>query len=1194
MFNLGVKSVGNLARALIVVLAVLSCSAIIPDCIAACLAPPSGAVAWWPGEGDATDVVGGHNGTVNSAVTFVPGEVGHAFGFHASGNSLSKVSVPDAPVFKLTNALTLEAWMKITTYAPGIILMRGDNRGGLDPYGLSVNPAGGVYFFMDNASNQQALLSAPVPLNQWKHVAGVWDGTTGDMELFVDGVMVVQTNTSVRPLGELDPGSEPAIGLGNHGGTVHNFPFDGLLDEVSIYGRALAGSEIQSIFNAGSSGKCETPVGPRIVAQPQSRTVTVGNTVSFSVTASGTGPLSYQWLLDGVNLAGATASSLTLNNIQMSQAGGYSVVVANAIDSVTSDPATLTVNPPPPGPPAIISITGSQTVNAGANAGFTVVASGTAPLSYQWRLNHADLAGENNSTISFSPAQVSNSGNYDVVVTNPGGSVTSAVVSLTVISTTLPPAITSQPGSREVDIGAATTFNVGVSGTGPFSYQWYFNGGALAGATDGSLALSNVQAAQAGTYWVVVSNPFGSASSAGAVLNAVDQHAGQVFFSLVSGVYALDVDGTNRVPAGTAFLAQLYAGPTAETLQAVGAAASFSIPGKFVGGSRYIPTVPPGQVASVQVRVWESAYGPSYEQAQAAGGKTGASLVLQVTTGGAGSPPTVPPTLAGLHSFSLTPGQVASPPQIDVQPAGQSVALGASASLSVSASGPGALHYQWFLNENTVSGATGATITFAHARASDEGDYTVVVSSSGGSVTSLVATLTVTIDRVLAVISPPDQNEGGLVSVPLQLSSLGDVGGMTFVLHYNPDFLSMPEVVWDASLDGVLKEVNIPSLGQIRAVFALPGTALPAGAQTLATVNFRARTVLADTTTELNPQVVDVSSATGDPILYGTEADAGSVRILAGVAAAGDNNGNGRLDAGDATLLLRLLAQLDTIRNWDITRNDLNQNGLLDSGDVIKILRAAAGIDPQPGGGAPAAAFAAAPAPRFAAAGPLLLPELALFDPLALKGTNGQLVTVRVRLADIRTSISGAAFTFNYPVTALRLINAQSLHTGALVPNDAVAMWNVSPSQNNYATQNGHVTLVVSSASAWPASNGVLAELTFQVQPGAATHYAWPLTLTGVEINANGYMRPLLPGVMVFIGRDALPGLLAGIGRDLSNRFHFSITGDAGASYTVEVSTNLINWAPLTNILNSPGSTSFVDPDSANHPRRFYRTRPTP
>src|SRR5207253_904971 len=160
--------------------------------------------------------------------------------------------------------------------------------------------------------------------------------------------------------------------------------------------------------------------------------------------------------LDGVNLAGATTPSLTLNNVQPSQAGGYSVVVANDIGSMTSDTANLTVNTPPPGPPVILSITASHTVNAGENTSFTVVASGTGTLSYQWFFNDADLSGATHATLSFDPANTNNSGNYKVVVSNVAGSVTSSIVSLGVLSSSDGPAITAQPGNRLVAIGSPT------------------------------------------------------------------------------------------------------------------------------------------------------------------------------------------------------------------------------------------------------------------------------------------------------------------------------------------------------------------------------------------------------------------------------------------------------------------------------------------------------------------------------------------------------------------------------------------------------------------------------------------------------------------------------------------------------------------------------------------------------------------
>jgi hypothetical protein len=142
----------------------------------------------------------------------------------------------------------------------------------------------------------------------------------------------------------------------------------------------------------------------------------------------------------------------------------------------------------------------------------------------------------------------------------------------------------------------------------------------------------------------------------GAVLYISSGGGGSVNFSNLGESHVYDVDGTTRLPAGTTFLAQLYAGPTADSLQAVAGTAAFAFPGLFDGGTRYIPSVTPGQVASVQVRVWETAYGTSYEQARDTGGRTGTSAILQVRTGGGGFPPSIPAELVGLQNFSLVPG----------------------------------------------------------------------------------------------------------------------------------------------------------------------------------------------------------------------------------------------------------------------------------------------------------------------------------------------------------------------------------------------------------------------------------------------------------------------------------------------------------------------------------------------------------
>jgi hypothetical protein len=123
-----------------------------------------------------------------------------------------------------------------------------------------------------------------------------------------------------------------------------------VIDELAIYNRALSASEIASIYNAGSAGKCRVPV---ITTQPQGQTATVGSTATFAVAAGGTPPLSYQWQFDTTNIAGATASSLTLTNVQPGQAGNYLVVVSNAWGVVTSSNAVLAVALPPCATPPV-------------------------------------------------------------------------------------------------------------------------------------------------------------------------------------------------------------------------------------------------------------------------------------------------------------------------------------------------------------------------------------------------------------------------------------------------------------------------------------------------------------------------------------------------------------------------------------------------------------------------------------------------------------------------------------------------------------------------------------------------------------------------------------------------------------------------------------------------------------------------
>ena len=246
---------------------------------------------------------------------------------------------------------------------------------------------------------------------------------------------------------------------------------------------------------------------------PVSKIVNVTSNATFAVSASGTPPLRYQWLLNVTNvLANATNASLLLTNCQPANAGSYTVVVTNDAGTATSPAATLTVLVPP----VITNQPVDLTVIAGSNATFAVLAGGTLPLSYRWLFNtNQNLSGATNASYTVTNAQPANAGQYNVVITNVAGAVVSSFATLTV---NVPPTITNQPQSQTVVLGSNATLTVGASGTTPLAYQWRTNGSAYAGQTNNPLNVLNFQPANEGGYDVVVTNVAGAVTSSTALL----------------------------------------------------------------------------------------------------------------------------------------------------------------------------------------------------------------------------------------------------------------------------------------------------------------------------------------------------------------------------------------------------------------------------------------------------------------------------------------------------------------------------------------------------------------------------------------------------------------------------------------------------------------------------------------------------
>lgn len=207
---------------------------------------------------------------------------------------------------------------------------------------------------------------------------------------------------------------------------------------VFIVGPCFALTAAGLLGCSGSTNSVVHVSPPSITEEPANQTVTVEQTASFTVAATGTAPLGYQWHKDGTALSGATLRSYTTPATTSSDNGAqFTVVVSNLAGSVTSNAATLTVNA---AAPSITKQPANQTVTAGQTATFSVVASGTAPLSYQWQKSGSNISGATSSSYT-TPASTStdNGAQFTVVVSNVAGSVTSSVATLTVTSGSVTP-----------------------------------------------------------------------------------------------------------------------------------------------------------------------------------------------------------------------------------------------------------------------------------------------------------------------------------------------------------------------------------------------------------------------------------------------------------------------------------------------------------------------------------------------------------------------------------------------------------------------------------------------------------------------------------------------------------------------------------------------------------------------------------
>ena len=457
-------------------------------------------------------------------------------------------------------------------------------------------------------------------------------------------------------------------------------------------------------------------------------------------------------------------------------------------------------------PPTISAQPASLTVLSGSNAVFNVAAGGSAPLVYQWRNNGANLANGGNisgvttDVLTLAAASTNNNGNYSVVITNNYGSITSAVATLTVV---LPPSLNSPLTNQTIECGGNATFTIAPSGTQPLNIQWSLDGFPVANATNTSFALTDIHL-PSHTVGVVVTNLYSSISNNAVLIvqdtlapvitlngnnplflelggaftdpgaTATDSCAGAVSVT-VSGTVNTNSSGTNILTytaddgngntniAARTVIVQDTTPPTilwSFTNLVLAADTNCSVAMPDVTGTNYILATDLSGALTITQTPTNNSILP-----------LGTNAVVITVADASGN---------DAYSTNTIVVEDETPPLILIQPQSETNIAGTTADFSVSATACTPVSYQWFFNNAVLTNATNCALALVFVDPTNAGNYSVVASADGGSVTSSVVTLTVNLisPAIAAVAANPDGS--------FNLTLTG-TPGQTYVLEVTAD-----------------------------------------------------------------------------------------------------------------------------------------------------------------------------------------------------------------------------------------------------------------------------------------------------------------------------------------------------------------------------------------------------------------------